>query len=280
MESSDRELANYATTMPADIETVAGEVTGREVVTGKEQGEEATTIKAIYKEKILVTNGETGEATTGAVEVSGEEEVDTEEVLAAIVKAPAEETTPTLSEDVDASGDDTNLPPDVETVGYSDAGNEPVFGARETTTEATGATTGDSETPGTDMMDGLDTTEQDVKFNEAPTLAKEENVEAVKATTISQEDPTIQEEGVEATTVSINGLSTTNKKIIEDIKTTTVKIDEFTAEIPENPEILDQATEVNTKEGVTTLSPKEPILDTSNEATTAAGELEETSLAG
>ena len=53
MESSDRELANYAkpynyaTTMPADIETVAGEVTGREVVTGKEQGEEATTIKAI-----------------------------------------------------------------------------------------------------------------------------------------------------------------------------------------------------------------------------------------
>ena len=67
MESSDRELAKYATTMPADIETVAGEVTGREVVTGKEQGEEATTIKAIYKEKILVTNGETGEATTRAV---------------------------------------------------------------------------------------------------------------------------------------------------------------------------------------------------------------------
>ena len=113
------------------------------------------------------------------------------------------------------------------------------------------------------MMDGLDTTEQDVKINETPTLAKEENVE-----------------GVKATTVSINGLSTTNKKIIEDIEATTVTMDKFTAEIPEDPEILDQPTEVTTKEGVTTLSPKEPILDTSNEATTAAGEREETSLAG
>ena len=248
---------------------------------------------------------------------------------------------------MDASKDDTNLPLDVETIGSSDAGNEPVFGDRETTTEAAG----------TDMMDGLDTTEQDIKFTKAsteaasecganiecmaqcitkaivpsetdcattslpdilkmvpdiidgvintlfdgatteadhdddakgvtadhvvittekkieattvagdvefstigeirsledPTLAKEKNVETAKATTISQEDSTTQDEGVKATTVSINGLSTTNKKIIEDIEATTVKMDEFTAEIPEDPEILDQATEVNTEEVVTT----------------------------
>ena len=107
-------------------------------------------------------------------------------------------------------------------------------------------------------------------------FAARETTEATGATTAKEENV----EGVKATPVSINGLRTTNKKIIEDIEPTTVKLNEFTAEIPENPEILDQATEVHNKEGVTTLSPKEPILDTSNKATTAAGEHEETSLAG
>ena len=146
------------------------------------------------------------------------------------------------------------------------------------------------------------TEEENVEADESTTVSLEEDlVVDVEVTTVTIRDQTSGDEGVEGTTntnkdsaitenksfedaetttVILKDNTITAEENIDDVEATTVTVDEFTAKIPGNPEILDQATEVNTEEVVTTLSPKEPILDTSNEATTAAGEREETALTG
>ena len=120
------------------------------------------------------------------------------------------------------------------------------------------------------------TEEENVEADESTTVSLEEDlVVDVEVTTVTIRDQTSGDEGVEGTTntnkdsaitenksfedaetttVILKDNTITAEENIDDVEATTVTVDEYTAKIPEGPGILDQATEVNTEEVVTTLS--------------------------